>query len=288
MLFSVAVSLLLAADPKNDYPRPDILIEAADLAKLAPDKVRILDARPKEEYLASHIPGAVRVEVAEWSKDVSDRPAAEMWGGRLADVGVEPHKTVIVYAADLRDAARLWWILKYVGVKDARLLNGGWTAWEAAKHPTESKENKPTAVLAEWKPVRERLATKEDVLKYLQDKSAGILDARTLREFTGQLKVQGVARGGAIPGCVHLEWTELIDPQTKKFKPMSELKQLLADRKVDLDKPAVTYCQSGGRAAVLAFGLELMGGKQVINYYKSWSEWCNAKDTPVEAGKKRE
>ena len=288
MLLSFTACLLLAAEPKQDYPRPDILIEAADIAKLAPDQVRILDARPKEEYLAGHIPGAVRVDVAEWSKDISDHPAAGIWARRLADVGIEPDRIVVVYAADLREAARLWWILKYVGIKDARLLNGGWTAWEAAKLPTEAKEIKSTAPLSEWKPIRERLATKEDVLKYLQDKSAGILDARTLREFTGQLKVQGVARGGAIPGCVHLEWTELIDPQTKKFKPMSELKQLLADRKVDLDKPAVTYCQSGGRAAVLAFGLELMGGKQVSNYYKSWSEWGNANDTPVEAGKKRE
>jgi thiosulfate/3-mercaptopyruvate sulfurtransferase len=286
MLLSFTAALLLAAEPKVDYPRPNMLIEAADLANLAPDKVRILDARPKEEYVAGHIPGAVRVEAAEWSKDISDHPAAELWGRRLAEVGIEPDKPVVVYAADLRDAARLWWILKYVGVKDARLLNGGWTSWEAARLPTETKENKPTAALAEWKPVRERLATKEDVLKHLQDKSAGILDARTLREFTGQLKVQGVARGGAIPGCVHLEWTELIDPQTKKFKPMFELKQLMADRKIDLDKPAVTYCQSGGRAAVLAFGLELMGGKQVSNYYKSWAEWGNANDTPVEAGKK--
>jgi thiosulfate/3-mercaptopyruvate sulfurtransferase len=48
----------------------------------------------------------------------------------------------------------------------------------------------------------------------------------------------------------------------------------------------ITYCQSGGRAAVLAFGLELMGAKDVRNYYKSWAEWGNAPDTPVEVPKK--
>ena len=46
-------------------------------------------------------------------------------------------------------------------------------------------------------------------------------------------------------------------------------------------KPAATYCQSGGRAAMLAFTLELMGGKDVRNYYKSWAEWGNADDTPI-------
>ena len=48
-----------------------------------------------------------------------------------------------------------------------------------------------------------------------------------------------------------------------------------------MNRPAVTYCQSGGRAAVVAFALELMGGKQVGNYYRSWSEWGNDPDTPV-------
>ena len=50
---------------------------------------------------------------------------------------------------------------------------------------------------------------------------------------------------------------------------------------IDPSKPAITYCQSGGRAAVLAFVLELMGGKDVRNYYRSWSEWGNDPDTPV-------
>ena len=62
--------------------------------------------------------------------------------------------------------------------------------------------------------------------------------------------------------------------------------EFVADRKIDLNQPAVTYCQGGGRAAVLAFGLELMGAKSVKNYYKSWGEWGNATDTPVEVPKK--
>ena len=59
------------------------------------------------------------------------------------------------------------------------------------------------------------------------------------------------------------------------------LEHLLAERHIDLDRPAVTYCQSGGRAAVVAFALELMGGKQVSNYYRSWAEWGNDPKTPV-------
>jgi len=54
-----------------------------------------------------------------------------------------------------------------------------------------------------------------------------------------------------------------------------------------MGETAVTYCQSGGRAAVMAFTLELMGAKDVANYYRSWSEWGNAEDTPIVRPKKK-
>ena len=91
---------------------------------------------------------------------------------------------------------------------------------------------------------------------------------------------------GHIPGSVHVEWVEFFDPATGKFLSPEGLKKLAADRKLDLGKPAVTYCQGGGRAAVAALGLELMGAKAVRNYYASWGEWGNADDTPVALPKK--
>jgi thiosulfate/3-mercaptopyruvate sulfurtransferase len=83
-----------------------------------------------------------------------------------------------------------------------------------------------------------------------------------------------------------LEWVDLLDPKTDKFLPPAELMKLVKDRKIDLDKPQITYCQGGGRAAVMAFGLELAGAKRVRNYYSSWGEWGNAEDTPVQGKKK--
>jgi thiosulfate/3-mercaptopyruvate sulfurtransferase len=127
------------------------------------------------------------------------------------------------------------------------------------------------------------LAEKKDVQAILEDQSSQILDARSDAEYCGS--TGGATRKGHIPGAVALEWSDLLTPD-KKFKSADELKKLFAERKVDLDKPAVTYCQSGGRAAVLAFALELMGAKHVRNYYKSWAEWGNAGDTPVELPKK--
>ena len=70
--------------------------------------------------------------------------------------------------------------------------------------------------------------------------------------------------------------------QTQKFKPAGELAKLFESQKIDLTKPCVTYCQGGSRAAVMAFGLELMGAKDVKNYHKSWGEYGSNKETPKE------
>jgi thiosulfate/3-mercaptopyruvate sulfurtransferase len=95
-------------------------------------------------------------------------------------------------------------------------------------------------------------------------------------------------RGGAIPGAKHLEWSDLLDKKTQRFKSPAALSRLFKQAGIDPKKPAVTYCQSGGRASVMAFALELMGAKGVQNYYPGWAEWGNAADTPVEKGKSRD
>ena len=92
----------------------------------------------------------------------------------------------------------------------------------------------------------------------------------------------------AVPFVQQLEWTDLLEPTTQRFKPADDLKKLFADAGIVLDKPSATHCQSGGRASVMAFGMELMGAKDLRNYYRSWGEWGNADDTPIVPGKPKE
>lgn len=282
-IVTLALALTPAADP---YPNAKILTEPDALAarlKVDAGTIVVLDARNEAAYKAGHIPGAVRLPVAELGKTVPDEPSA--LAKRLADVGIRGETPVIVYGgADVRDAARAWWLLKYAGADNVSLLNGGFPAWEKVGGASETKVNtakpiepaKPTT-----KP--ERLAEKKDVQSIVSDKNAQVLDARSEGEYCGTAST--AKRNGHIPGAIAIEWTELMD-KDKRFKSAPDLQKLFAEKKIDLDKPAVTYCQSGGRAAVLAFGLELMGAKNVRNYYKSWSEWGNAEDTPVEVPKK--
>jgi thiosulfate/3-mercaptopyruvate sulfurtransferase len=275
-------TILLAVHLAAAEPAPQLLVEVGD-PKLTKD-FHLLDVRGKAKYEDGHVPGAVLAEIGPWSKAVTAGKAdAVFWKAELAKVGVNPQKPVVVYSDDPRDAARVWWMLEFAGVPDARVLNGGWKAYTAAKLPVQKEAVTAKAEPHDWKPAPDRFADKKLVLEQLK---AGvvIVDARTKEEYAGESKL--TKKAGHIPGAVHLEWVELIDAKTGKYLPRSELIKLVKERKIDLDKPAITYCQSGGRSAVAAFGLELAGAKKVRNYYASWGEWGNADDTPVELPKK--
>jgi thiosulfate/3-mercaptopyruvate sulfurtransferase len=277
------VLLVTAADAGQPakYARPELLIEPAELMKSeVAKKFRILDARPRPKYQAGHAPGAFWVNHDAWSKAFNTDPTAEGWAKRLGEIGIgRAEQPVVVYGDDPREAARIWWILRYWGLKDVRLLNGGWQGWQAARGPVETRAPVAAAESPKLTAHPERLATKGQLLGALKDNSFSILDARSQGEYCGDTKL--AKRGGSIPGAKHLEWVDVLDKKTQRFKTDDELRKLFKEAGVDLGRPLVTYCQSGGRAAVLAFGLELMGAGEVRNYYRSWSEWGNAADTPV-------
>jgi thiosulfate/3-mercaptopyruvate sulfurtransferase len=290
MLHAFALTLLLtvpAEEPKKTYTNGDLLVEPADLAKLAEKRdVRILDARSQDAYKEGHVPGAAWVDHATWSRAFAKSQDFDTWTKHLAVIGVDTNMRVIVYDDNLnKDAARIWWILRYWGVKDVRLLNGGWKGWLAAGgKPSKDAAPEIRRGAQEFQADKARLATKDDLLKLLKDKPPQIIDARSSGEYCGTQET--AKHNGSIPGAVHLEWSDLLDMKTGRFKSADELTKLYKDAGIDPSKPAVTYCQSGGRAAVMAFGLELMGGKDVRNYYRSWAEWGNDDATPIVKPKK--
>lgn len=272
-------ALLRAADA---YPRSDLLVEPTVVAKGEEAKrFVVLDARDKAKYATGHVPGAKWVDHAEWAKSFGNGQDAAGWSKRIGALGIKADTKVVVYDDNhSKDAARIWWILRYWGVADVRLLNGGWVGWEAGKHPTETTDSAVTG--ADFKAVAapDRLATKDELLKSLTGGKLQIVDARSEGEFCGIDSLKN-KRAGAIPGAKQLEWIDLIEKDSHRFKSPDELKKLFDAAGIKLDRPTATHCQSGGRAAVMAYGLELMGAKDVRNYYNSWSEWGNADDTPV-------
>jgi thiosulfate/3-mercaptopyruvate sulfurtransferase len=270
------------------YPRGELLIEPTQLAQ--PDVAKhyvILDARAAAKYKKSHVPNAYWVDHEQWAKAFGTGKDADGWSKRIGGLGIGAKSKVIVYDDNnTKDAARIWWLLRYWGVEDVRLLNGGWVGWQTGKYPTEESERTPVATTFTAKPRADRLATKEQLLDSLKNGKLQIVDARSEKEFCGTEKLTN-KRAGAIPGAKQLEWIDLLDQETQRFKPVADLKKLFEEAGIRLDQPTATHCQSGGRAAVMLFGMELMGAKNVSNY-SSWSEWGNAEDTPIVPGKPKE
>ena len=282
----VACSLGVSRADDAKYPRAELLIEPAELAKPLAKGIIILDARAAAKYKAGHIPDARWVDHGQWAKAFGHGTDAKEWGERIGALGIRADSHVVVYDDNsTKDSARIWWILRYWGVENVRLLNGGWIGWEAGKHATTTDEPTAKEIAFAPKARADRLTTKDQLLESLRTKgSLQIVDARSEKEFCGDEKMNN-KRAGAIPGAKQLEWSDLLDKPTQRFKTAKELKALFADAGIALDKPSTAHCQSGGRASVMVFAMELMGAKSVGNYYQSWTEWGNADDTPIVPGK---
>lgn len=288
-VFSVSILATAPIDDANSYARPKLLMEISQLADPATAKrFQILDARAKSKYDQGHIPGAVWVDHEAWNKSFAAKQDAKEWAVRIGALGIGDATAVVIYDdSKSKDAARVWWILRYWGVKDARLLNGGWPAWTSAALPISKQAEVVTAASFRVETAdAARLATKSTVMELLKDKKTQIIDARSEKEFCGDEKLKN-KRGGAIPGAINLEWTDALDSTTQKFKSPAELTKILKDAGIDVTRPTVTHCQSGGRSSVMVFTLELTGAKDVSHYYRGWSEWGNDEATPIVQPKKK-
>jgi thiosulfate/3-mercaptopyruvate sulfurtransferase len=245
--------------------------------------LRIIDARPREDYDKGHIPGAVWVD-PKATQALAARPGgltdAAAWEAWIAPLAIGPESEVYVYDANRQlDAARVWWLLRYLGVDKVGLLDGSYPLWAAEKRPISAESANTIARRFDVTFRKDRIATREDALEAVRSGSNQVVDARSRDEYTGTIARS--KRGGHVPTACHLVWTELVDEEGRFLEP-GVLKSRLAAAGV---KPGgvITHCQSGGRASVNAFVLERLGFA-TRNYYSGWSDWGNAADTPVVVG----
>jgi thiosulfate/3-mercaptopyruvate sulfurtransferase len=264
-----------------------LLIEAAELKRLLDERsanLVVLDVRSEASYQKGHVPGAVRVDgekLGELARSPGNVTNEGLWAETVGKLGITEDTTVVIYGEPLPAAARVFWILRYLGVEDVRLLNGGLRAWVQRGFPLSQEASQPRP--AQFRPRfrKDLVATLEQVAGALQqaEKKVQLLDVRSLAEFRGQ-EVRG-PRGGHIPGARHCEWVEFLDKEGR-FRSPEELRAIFKKLGLNPQERTVVYCHSGGRAAVGAIALELAGYSSVANYLGSWGEWSTGPDLPAE------
>jgi thiosulfate/3-mercaptopyruvate sulfurtransferase len=279
-------------NPKG-YANPQLLVGPRDLAGELEDQRRrptLLDLRPAELFAQGHLRHAVHVDLFGVSLTDTD-PAplkAFLWmiEHLLATRGVSADRPVVVYDSDsgIR-AARAFWFLELFGHPNVRLLDGGVRAWTAAGLRLTSESNAPAETSWTGERRAEVLATWRDVANRLDRSDVAILDTRTDGEYCGT--TVRAARGGAIPGAIHIEWTRNLGPDGA-FKPAAELTAMYAEAGITPDREVVSYCQGGYRAAHSYLALRLLGYPRLRSYLGSWREWGDREDLPIEKPRARE
>ena len=257
---------------------------AADLKSSAPPLV--IDTRPAEQFAVGHIPTAVHLDLWAFSLiDTSEAPLrAFMWmiGHVMSQRGVRPDRPVVVYEADSgMRVARVYWFLDALGHPSVRLLDGGSNAWVNEGHALTTDVQAP--VPSTWHGAMDptKIASWKDVASGLGKSDVAILDTRSDDEYFG--RVARAARGGAIPGAAHVEWTHNL--RDGRFKSPAELRAMYDAAGVRPNQEVLTYCQGGYRAAHGYIALKLAGYTRVRNYTGSWKEWGDRTDLPVETPK---
>jgi thiosulfate/3-mercaptopyruvate sulfurtransferase len=258
--------------------------------------VVVLDVRHTEgdgSYAAGHIPGAVSAsfETAGWrvTRDgvPLSVPSKEQLEKLIGGLGIGNDSQVVVVSAgdnvqDFGAGARVLWTLKYSGLTEVSLLDGGFRAWKDAKLPVDTNAVTPQPkIFAANFNDRLRVELKE-VEKLQKDGGATFVDARPPAQFSGKVKTKTVEAYGHLPGALNIDSTVYFDNQTHKLKPKAELASLSSQVK----GPAVSYCNTGHLASTDWFVLnEVLGRKDTRLYAGSMTEWTRDASRPVESSR---
>ena len=278
-----------------EYAYPNVLVSTQWINDHLNDpKVRIVevDYNPATSYMLGHIPGAV---LFNWKKDIIDSTRREVISKDILEdslqrVGVNNDTILIVYG-DFKNwfATFAFWIFKYYGFQDVRLMNGARKKWFEEDRPisldvpsyprgtfTASGPDKSIRVFMNY--VRERLGSQDKIL----------IDVRSNDEFNGktlapsEYSAEYGQMGGHIPGAVNVPWDWMVN-EDGSFKSAEELKKLYESVNVTPDKEVITYCGIGERASHTWFVLKyLLGYPKVKVYDGSWLEWGNTLGNSIE------
>jgi len=278
-------------------PRPyKTIISAGDLNEnlARPDWV-VLDCRTKLGVAGSglmlfergHIPGACHIDLeTDMSSPITEPsgrhplPDAGELSGKLRARGVNNSSQIVCYD-DLGGAfaARMWWLMKWLGHDAVCVLDGGIQHWEALGHDLLSEPITPEAGEFSGRPNRDMWVDIDGVCEALADGNTGLLDARTRARFTAEDRLTDPVPGH-IPGAHSYPYSENLD-ENGRFKSPDALRKRFERTG---DRPAISMCGSGVTGCHNMLAMTLAGLPMGRLYVGSWSEWIRDENRPVATG----
>ena len=261
------------------------------------DKVVIIDARASSLYKGQqgHLPGAVN---AEWTyfANMAGKAGDPKWGTvvdaasmakRIGALGINGQKEVIVYGdgGDWGNSAWVVWILRMTGFKNARILDGGFTAWRSSGGKTSNVTHTAKAVAyPHAKYDLSYVTTTEWLAENLRSPDIRIVDVRSEKEYTGEIRPFGERRPGHIPGATNFSMEKVF---TREFKilPEQELQAVIAEAGFeDKNQTIIMYDTAGVRSSFMTMVFRLAGFKNARNYDASYHAWCANADLEITQG----
>ncbi len=258
ILGSLAQDLISVADLSKELKNPDYVIVSGEI---------------ETEYAKVHITGAVNVSYKAFFKPgdvegllVSNDEIAKI----LGNAGISEKKTIIVYdEGSMKYSGRLYFILKYMGAPNVKVLDGGLEAWKAGRKPVTKNPSNVVKTTFIGKPNAALIASMADVKAAKGKADVVLVDSREAGEFKGMENKST----GHLPGAVNWDHTTLIDAK-HMLKPKAEIEKMLAEKGITKDKTIILYCSTGVRASKEYLVLtSVLGYTKVKIYDNGYNEW---------------
>ena len=281
----------------SSYAHPEVLVDTQWVRDNPPGDGRRLvevDYDPVNAYEKGHIDGATMIW---WKRDINDPVTRDIISKKafeelMSRNGITEDTEVILYG-DFNNwfAAFVFWVFKYYGHRDVKIMNGGRKKWEleGSAYVTDAEPKVPATKYAAQPPDDGLRAYLADARRALDRDDTVMVDVRSPAEFSGKITAppeyptENAQRGGHIPGANSIPWLTAVNDEDGTFKGADDLRANYEPKGVTPDKDVICYCRIGERSSHSWFVLKyLLGYPRVRNYDGSWTEWGNMIGNPVE------